>query len=76
MPVMGMVVKSLMAAFWGRFFAARHRTPRTYTVIGRVLDAVSHVVIFSSTTSIEGFLFGICVHNLLLSPRSFWSISA
>lgn len=75
-PIIGLLAKSAMAAVWGRWFAAKHRTPRSYTVAGRLLDAANHVLFFSTTTSIEGFLAAICIHNVFISPRSFWSISA
>jgi Na+/melibiose symporter-like transporter len=75
-PIIILVLKSVAASFWGRFLKGRHRTPRIYTVVGRLLDAAQHVVIYGLSTSIEGFLAGQILHQLLTSPRTFWAITA
>lgn len=75
-PIIGLTFRTAMAVVWGRVFSSKKHTPRMYTVAGRVLDAISHMIIFGTTTSIEGFLCGIIMHMILFSPRSFWSMSA
>ena len=75
-PVLGLAMQSLCAIFWGKFYASKGRTPRGWTVAGRVVDAIASFAIISSSTSIEGFLLWFCVNRVAQSPRSFWSISA
>jgi|EP01043_Picozoa_sp_COSAG02_P004117 Na+/melibiose symporter-like transporter len=75
-PVLGLVMQSVCAVFWGKFFASKRRTPRGWTVVGRVLDAAASFAIILNSTSIESFLLWFCVNRVAQSPRSFWSISA
>lgn len=75
-PVLGLIMQSICAACWGKFYASKGRTPRGWTVVGRVLDAVATFAILLNSTSIEGFLLWFCVNRIAQSPRSFWSISA
>jgi Na+/melibiose symporter-like transporter len=75
-PVVGLLIQSLCAVFWGRFFASKSRTPRDWTIAGRLLDAVCSIVIIGSSSSINGFLLWFVCNRALLSPRSFWGMSA
>ena len=38
-PIIGLLLKSALAGFWGRLFSAKTVTPRLYTVYGQVADA-------------------------------------
>eukprot|EP01046_Picozoa_sp_COSAG06_P029972 COSAG06_NODE_2820_length_6233_cov_12.699463_6_plen_459_part_00 len=75
-PVLGLTIQAAMAQFWGCWFANQARTPMAITVGGRLLDAVASFAIFAAGSSIEYFLLAYCVNRVLLSPRSFWAVSA
>lgn len=75
-PIFGLFMQAICGTIWGKLFSAKKADPATMAAWGRLIEAVVLPWFFVFSTSIGGFFAAWCVHCVLVSPASFWTIAA
>ena len=73
-PIFGLFLQAVCGIMWGKLFSAKKADPATFAAWGRLIEAGVLPWFFIFSTSLSGFFAAWCVHCVLVSPVSFWTI--
>eukprot|EP01043_Picozoa_sp_COSAG02_P009370 COSAG02_NODE_316_length_24889_cov_9.418556_18_plen_628_part_00 len=74
-PIFGLFLQAVCGTLWGKLFSIGKADPATCSAWGRLIDAAVLPWFFIFSTSLGGIFAAWCVHCVLVSPLSFWSIT-